>query len=236
MSQFEIRMQEASRQLFELAEAEYAEEERVAALAEEEVEDDVQEGVPPSPQQRILPTEPVNPPPAAASQSPRGLPVRLHDSFVCQCHEIDWLTPLKNGGEFVYNYTDGTPSIQCIPIVGHGMPCGDRVNLGHITSEQAIANCRYYRWDDPNTKMPRDLIDFMRKWDKEDPYDSRLDINHPDHYLNHYQSLQELIDHHQDPSLYSFPPIQGTTDVFQAQADINEIEALKQASLESQQT
>ena len=235
MSQFELRMQEASLQLFEWADAEYAEEERVAALAEEEVEEDVQEGIPPSPQQRVLPTEPVNPPPAAGSQSPRGLPVRLHDSFVCQCHEIDWLTPLKNGGETVYNYTDGTPSIQCIPIEGRGLICGDKVNLGYITSEQAIANCRYYIWDDPNTKMPRDLIDFMRKWDK-DPYDSRFDINHPDHYLNHYQSLQELIDHLQDPSLHNFTPIQGTADVFQAQSDISEIEALKQASLESQQT
>ena len=222
-------MQEASRQLFELADAEYAEEEHIAALSQEEVE----EGVPPSPQQRVLPTEPVNPPPAD-SQTPRGLPVRLDDSFVCQCHEIDWLTPLKNGGETVYNYTDGTPHIQCTPIEGREIPCGDKVNLGHITPDQAAANCRYYSWDDPNTKMPQDLIDFFRKWNREDPYDSRFDINHPDHYLNHYQSLQELIDHLQDPSLYDFPPIQGTTDVFQAQMDINEIEALKQASLESQ--
>jgi hypothetical protein len=230
MSQFDVLMQEASRQLFERAEAEYAEEERDAANAEE-----VEEGVPPDPQQRTFPTEPVDPPPAA-SQSPRGLPVKLHDSFVCYCHEIDWLTPLKNGGDTVYNYTDGTPSMQCYPTEGHEMPCGDRVNLGHITSEQAIANCRYYKWDDPNTKMPQDLIDFFHKWNRENPYDSRFDINHPDHYLNHYQSLRELIDHLQDPSLYSFPPIQGTTDVYQAQADINEIEALKQASLESQQT
>ena len=224
-------MQEASRQLFEMVDTEYEEEQRIASLNQEGVE----EGVPPSPQQRILPTEPVDPPPAD-SQSPSGPPVRLHDSFVCYCHEIDWLTPLKNGGETVYNYTDGTPCIQCTPIEGHGMPCGDRVNLGLLNVDQVFANCRYYSWDDPNTKMPRDLIDFFRKWDREDPYDSRFDINHPDHYLNHYQSLQELINHLQDPSLYDFPPIQGTTDVFQAQMDINEIEALKQASLESQQT
>ena len=224
-------MQEASRQLFELADVEYAEEQRIASLSQEGVE----EGVPPSPQQRVLPTEPVYPPPAT-SQSPSGLPVRLHDSFVCHCHEIDWLTPLKNGGETVYNYTDGTPSIQCTPIEGHGLPCGDKVNLGNITVDQAASNCRYYSWDDPNTKMPQDLIDFFQKWNREDPYDSRFDINHPDHYLNHYSSLQELIDHLQDPSMYDFTPIQGTTDVFQAQADINEIEALKQASIESQQT
>ena len=217
-------MQAASRQLFEMVNAEYEEEQRIASLNQEGAE----EGVPPSPQQRILPTEPVDPPPAA-SQSSCG----LHDSFVCQCHEIDWLTPLKNGGETVYNYTDGTPSIQCTPVVGHGMPCGDKVNLGHITYDQARTHCRYYCWDDPNTKMPRDLIDFMRKWNREDPYDSRFDINHPDHYLNHYQSLQELIDHLQDPSLHDFPPIQGTTEVFQAQMDINEIEALKRESLES---
>lgn len=216
-------MQGASRQLFEMVDAEYAEEQRIASLNQEGAE----EGVPPSPQQRILPTEPVDPPPSRTEDDPQP--------FVCQCHEIDWLTPLKNGGETVYNYTDGTPSIQCTPVEGRGMPCGDKVNLGHITYDQARTHCRYYCWDDPNTKMPQDLIDFMRKWNREDPYDSRFDINHPDHYLNHYQSLQELINHLQDPSLYDFPPIQGTTDVFQAQMDINVIEALKQESLESQQ-
>jgi hypothetical protein len=224
-------MQEASRQLFEWVNEEYAEEERIAALSQERVE----EGVPPSPQRRILPTEPLDPPPDEASQSSRCLPTKLNDSFICQCHEIDWMTPLKNGGDTVYNYTDGTPNIQCTETVGHGLPCGDKVNLGEITSDEAITHCRYYLWDDPNTKMPPDFIVFMTKWKykRENTYDSRLDINHPDHYLNHYQSLQELIDHLQDPSLFSFSPIQGTTDIFQAQLEINEVEALKR---ESQQT
>ena len=216
-------MQEASRQLFEMVDAEYTEEQRIASLNQEELE----EGVPPSPQQRILPTEPVDPPSSRTEEDPQP--------FVCHCHEIDWLTPLKNGGETAYNYTDGTPNIQCIPVEGHGMPCGDRVNLGHISVDEVATNCRYFSWDDPNTKMPQDFIDFMIKWNREDQYDSRFDINHPDHYLNHYQSLQELMNHLQDPSLYDFPPIQGTNDVFQAQMDINVIEALKQESLESQQ-
>lgn len=230
-------MQEASRQLFEMVNAEYAEEERVAALTEEEVQEDVQEevqeGVPPSPQQRILPTEPVNPPPMASSQLPRSLPVRLHSSFVCHCHLVDWMSPLKNGGNTSYKYTDGTEYEQCNPPPGKEMICGDKVNLGQITVEQAAAQCSYYNWDNPNTKLPRDFIDFMLKWDSDETYDSRLDIRHPDHYLNHYQSLQELIDHLQKPSLFSFTPIQGTTDVFQAQLEINEVEELKR---ESQQT
>lgn len=198
MSQFESRTPEAKHN------------------GEERVEEEFEEGVPPSSQTS-------------------SIPVRLNDSFTCCCHEIDWLTPLKNGGETAYNYTDGTPNIQCIPVEGHGMPCGDRVNLGHISVDEVATNCRYFSWDDPNTKMPQDFIDFMIKWNREDQYDSRFDINHPDHYLNHYQSLQELMNHLQDPSLYDFPPIQGTNDVFQAQMDINVIEALKQESLESQQ-
>ena len=141
----------------------------------------------------------------------------------------------KNGGDTVYKYTDGTEYEQCNPPPGKEMMCADKVSLGHITIEQSVANCRYCRWDDPNTKLPRDFIDFMLKWDKEYSYDSRFDINHPDHYLNHYSSLQELIDHLNYPHLFPFSPIQGTTDVFQAQQEINEVESLKQASLESQQ-
>ena len=171
-----------------------------------------EEGIPPSPQSRVL-------------------PVRLSDSFQCYCHEIDWLTPLKNGGRTAYNYTDGTPCPQCTPTEGHGMPCGDRVNLGNISVEQAMTCCRYWSWDDPDTKMPRDLIDFLKEWDKEECYDSRFDIQHPDHYLNHYSSLKELMEHLQDPSLHAFSPIQGTTDPFQAQMEINQIEELKRASL-----
>lgn len=207
-------MQVASRQLFESAEEERVEEERV------------EEGVPPSPQSRVLPTEPVNPPPTSV--------------YTCSCGQIDWMTPLKNGGirriGQSYNYTDGTPHHQGVPSPGKDLPCGDKINMGIITYEQARINCRYCDWDDPNTKMPTDLIVYLQKWAEKSNYDSRFDINHPDHYLNHYQSLQELIDHLQDPSLYPFDPIQGTTDVFQAQNDIADIEALKQASLESQQT
>lgn len=197
MSRFELRMQEASRQLFEMVEAE---------LSEEEI---VEEGVPPEPQTS-------------------SIPVRLNDSFRCYCHEIDWLTPLKNGGTTTYNYTDGTPYIQCIPTLGHGISCGDKVNLRQIRVDQAVAQCRYYSWDDPNTRMPKDLIYFFRKWDQHHQYDSRFDINHPDHYLNNYSSLEDLINHLKEPNLFPFSPILGTNSHDDAQRDIEEIEILKQ--------
>lgn len=212
-------MQSASRQLFELADAEYSEEERIAARAEE----DVPEGIPPSPQSRVIPTEPVNPPPA---------PV-----YNCECGCIDWYTPLKNGGKTIYNYTDGTEYTQCTDI-GKGLPCGDKLNLEMITIEEARENCPYYDWNDPNTKMPTDLIVYLTKWNPISSYDSRFDIHHPDHYLNHYQSLQDLITHLEktnwcETNWLDPDPLQGTTNEAQAKQEIAEIEALKQTSLDS---
>jgi hypothetical protein len=176
----------------------------------------VNEGIPPS---RVITTKPKNPPPQ---------PV-----YTCECVCIDWFTPLKNGGKTIYNYTDGTQQHQCIDI-GKGVPCGDKVNLKIITNEEARENCPYDDWDDPDTKMPKDLVTYLREWGKNDSYDSRFDINHPDHYLNHYCNLRELITHLQKKNGYEFEPIYGTTDEIKAKIEIAELEELKQASIDSQ--
>lgn len=171
----------------------------------------VSEGIPPK--------EPSNPPPQ---------PV-----YTCECGCIDWYTPLKNGGKTIYNYTDGTEHHQCIDI-GKGVPCGDKTNLKMITLEEARENCPYYDWNDTNTKMPKDLIIYLTKWYPIASYDSRFDIHHRDHYLNHYDTLQELTTHLQETNLYDFDPLQGTNDEAQAKQEIAEVEELKQASLDSQ--
>jgi len=155
------------------------------------------------------------------------------ETFVCKCHEIDWMTPLKNGGITVYNYTDGTEHLQGID-VGKGLPCGDKVNMRHITHEDSLHLCQYSDWSDRRTKMPKDLITYIQEWGGHSPYDSRFDIHHPDHYLNHYYSLQDLIIHLDKPNWFEFEPIQGTTDETQAKRDIVEIEGLKQDSLNSE--
>lgn len=156
------------------------------------------------------------------------------ESFVCECHKIDWMTPLKNGGMTIYNYTDGTEHHQGVDI-GKGLPCCDKMNNGDITCEWVFDHCQYSNWSDPNTKTPKDLITYIGKWGGEkSPYDSRFDIHHPDHYLNHYYSLQDLIIHLEKTNWFEFEPIQGTTDETQAKRDIAEIDGLKQDSLNSE--
>ena len=65
-------------------------------------------------------------------------------SLSCECHKIDWLTPLKNGGIGEYRYLPefgGGIHTQCVGPVA--MPCQDKVNLGQMTNEGLESVCKY---------------------------------------------------------------------------------------------
>ena len=65
-------------------------------------------------------------------------------SLSCECHKIDWLSPLKNGGIGEYRYLPefgGGIHTQCVGPVA--MPCQDKVSVGQMTNEGLESVCKY---------------------------------------------------------------------------------------------
>mgnify|MGYP001237268566 CR=1 FL=1 len=111
-------------------------------------------------------------------------------SSSCECHNIDWCSPLKNGGFTLYNFTNGERHLQCQNHQTFGMPCQDKVNSRIMEWDDSERICKYrigYQ-----SLSPEDLYWFLIFGPDGDVYDSRFDENSPDYYLEHYDSAKEL--------------------------------------------
>lgn len=111
-------------------------------------------------------------------------------SSSCECHHIDWCSPLKNGGFTMYNFTNGERHFQTQNHSTFGMPCGDKLNLNIMDFDQFDSVCKYrigYQ-----SLCPEDLYWFLKYGPDGLIYESLFDENSPDHYLNHYSSVKEM--------------------------------------------
>ena len=79
----------------------------------------------------------------------------------CECHKIDWLTPLKNGGIAEYRYLPefgGGIHTQCVGPVA--MPCQDKVNLGTMTNEVLDSVCKYIPGEE-GSLFPKETFNWL---------------------------------------------------------------------------
>ena len=114
----------------------------------------------------------------------------------CECHNINWGYPLKNGGICEYTYPDGSIHEQCVmKRPEYGLPCGDKVQIGLISREEFNKVCRY-RLRDSNCQLSADLQEDLL-WFlcscTGNTYDERFDEKHPNHYKKYYKSVREMI-------------------------------------------
>ncbi len=137
-------------------------------------EEEVDEGCPPSPSDRI----------------PFG-------SLKCECHHLNWGDPLKNGGICDYTYPDGSLHQQLTPHPVYGHTCGDKCNLRQVSQAEVSGVCKY-NLRSPNCALPRDLqedlIWFLLRGGGGAYYNENFDQNHPNHYKKHYKGVKEMIE------------------------------------------
>jgi hypothetical protein len=83
-------------------------------------------------------------------------------SLSCECHKIDWLSPLKNGGIGEYRYKPefgGGFHTQCVGPIA--MPCQDKVNLGQMTNEGLESVCKYIPGEE-GSLFPKETFNWLR--------------------------------------------------------------------------
>ena len=83
-------------------------------------------------------------------------------SLSCECHKIDWSSPLKNGGIGEYRYLPefgGGIHTQCVGPVA--MPCQDKVNLGQMTNEGLESVCKYIPGQE-GSLFPKETFKWLR--------------------------------------------------------------------------
>jgi len=107
----------------------------------------------------------------------------------CECHNVDWVTPLNNGGYTEYRYIDGCRYTQCVSHPTFGMMCQDKVN-GKIMDYPTYKSICKYRIDH-QSNFPEDLYWFLKYGPDGATYDSLFDKKSPDHYLKHHSSVKE---------------------------------------------
>jgi len=111
-------------------------------------------------------------------------------SLSCECHNVDWMAPLKNGGYTEYRYINGGVYEQCICHPTLGMMCQDKVNADIIDYPTYESMCKYRIQYQSN--FPEDVYWFLKYGPDGLTYDSQFDENSTDHYLNHHSSVKEM--------------------------------------------
>ncbi len=79
----------------------------------------------------------------------------------CECHKIDWLSPLKSGTFIGYRYLPefgGGIHTQCVGPVA--MPCQDKVNLEQMTLVDYNSVCKYIPGDE-GSLFPKETYDWI---------------------------------------------------------------------------
>ena len=101
----------------------------------------------------------------------------------CECHKIDWFSPLKNGGICIYRYKPeygGGVHEQCRGPTA--MPCQDKLNLGTMTCDELENTCKYIVGDhDKGSLFPKEVWEFLRNGDDEG-YNPKYDENSSEYY------------------------------------------------------
>jgi len=111
-------------------------------------------------------------------------------SSSCECHHIDWMSPLNNGGYTCYRYTNGVRHEQCVPHPTFGLPCGDKVNLDIMEPNVRDIICKYIIPD--QSLFPEEVYWFLKYGSDGLKYNRDFDENSPYHYLKHYSSVKEM--------------------------------------------
>jgi len=111
-------------------------------------------------------------------------------SSSCECHNVDWMQPLKNGGYTEYRYIDGCRYTQGVSHPTFGMICQDKTNADIMDYPTYQSICKYNIQYQSN--FPEDLYWFLKYGPGGSSYDSNFDENSPDHYLNHHSSVKEM--------------------------------------------
>jgi hypothetical protein len=83
------------------------------------------------------------------------------ESFVCECHKIDWCAPLRNGGIGKYRYLPefgGGIHTQCVGPVA--MPCQDKVNMKTMSHAEYDNVCKYIPGEE-GSLFPTEVFDWL---------------------------------------------------------------------------
>ena len=87
--------------------------------------------------------------------------VSLTMSLSCECHKIDWLSPLKSETFVDYRYLPefgGGIHTQCVGPIA--MPCQDKVNLEQMTLVEYNSVCKYIPGDE-GSLFPKETYDWL---------------------------------------------------------------------------
>jgi len=111
-------------------------------------------------------------------------------SSSCECHNICFMSPLKNGGFTDYTYINGDRYVQCVSHPTLGMACQDKLNCDIIDHPTYESMCKYRIQYQSN--CPEDLYWFLKYGPDGTTYNSMFDENSTDHYLNYHSSVKEM--------------------------------------------